>query len=215
VIVLTTLLTSTPDPQRGTRWACSPMLVESLARSVIHHGYELVVLHDESVTGVPMASSRWEMIERGHRNPYFARWEAIAGHLRGLDGPVWCVDATDVEMLRKPSITHDLDVVFCGSEPTTVDCRWLVDNHPYTGWVAAAFPRTALLNAGILGGHAETVRRIALAIVGQANNQDQTDMGAFNIALRDADLRVVTGDPVHTAFRADEREHPTAWWRHK
>lgn len=246
MIVLTTLLTSTPDPQRGSTWECDPDLVEMLAASIEANATSptmLVVLYEGEPTRFVPHNGKvfWEQARfpnGRHVNPYFARWQAYASCIWGWDhvdflhgfdrspvwdGEVWCVDATDVELLRQPhstpSPTAERPVIFAGSEAGTLSSgpgsAWLEDNHPSVRGFATAFPDRPLYNAGILGGDFRQVERVARSLVRLANDADLTDMAAFNLVMHTWPIEPITGDPVHTVFRAEEREHPTAWWRHK
>lgn len=198
MIVYSTLLTATPDPQRGTVWDPDPTLVADLAASVARHGHRLVVFSDSDIDG-------WVRVQRRHPNPYFDRWNIYRDHLAAT-GQVWCVDATDVELLHDPPAVE----LACGSECDRIGWPWLLANHPTASTLRR--PRH-LLNAGIVGGEASRVRDVAAAVAALANDDDLTDMAAFNRALQGRSH--LTGPPVHTRFRVNDRTHPTAWWRHK
>lgn len=208
MIVLTSLLTATPDPQRRKRWPCDPRTVDALAQSVAAHGHELVVLHDEEPIERPTCGE-WVRVAAQHPNPYFARWFAYRDTITDAIGSeqVWCVDASDVELLHDPEPVE----LACGAEPSTVGTEsWMVQHHPTT----KLLDRSArLLNAGILGGPADTVRSLTAEIADAANGSDLTDMAVFNLVLRRH--TPLYDEPVHTAYKAFEHDHPTAWWRHK
>jgi len=207
VIVFTALLTGYPDPQRRKhKWQPDPSVVDTLARSVQAHGHQLVVLHDEPPT-TPPRRGEWVRVRVQHRNPYFARWFAYYDHLAGATGQVWCVDGSDVELLRTPEAVD----LACGAEPSTVGTEpWMAQHHS----TSATLDQTArLLNAGILGGKAQTVRQIAADIAATANDADLTDMAVFNHVLRRHGP--LYDEPVHTVYKAFDYDNPEAWWRHK
>lgn len=208
--VVTTLLCSAPDPQRGERWDPDGRLLDTLAGSIT--GADLTVLHDTPLRHpVPAASYR---AVPPSANPYHHRWAVIADWLATCEAEwVWCVDATDVEMLHEPWGHMEEGVIYCGSEPSTeVAEEWLAENHPSAGGSAGP-----LLNAGLLGGYRATVRQFCAVMLSELalSGDDLTDMAAFNRTLAFDAWPVVTGPQVHTRFRAEERDHPTAWWRHK
>src|SRR5699024_10445488 len=95
-VVLTCLLTSQGDPQRGKPMSADPKVFATLRKSV---GDRLVVLH----TDLDEDTVRRVRVEQCI-NPYFERWLQYFHWLRDHPevGFVWCVDATDVEMLRDP-----------------------------------------------------------------------------------------------------------------
>ncbi|GFQ14939.1 hypothetical protein NIHE141904_12490 [Enterobacter hormaechei] len=99
-VVITTLLTSQPDPQRGTKMAASPDMLAKWASSLRNCGR--IALVDELLTAP--ADVELCRVPDVKMNVYFRRWLHIWQHLR--DHPeyrlVWCTDGTDVEMLRAP-----------------------------------------------------------------------------------------------------------------
>ena len=206
--VVTTLLCSAPDPQRGERWQSDGTLLDTLAGSIT--GADLTVLADSIV--YPLPHCRELRHVPAGANPYHHRWTVLADWLATCEAEwVWCVDATDVEMLHEPWGHMEPGVIYCGSEPSTeVAEEWLAENHPSAGGVVGP-----LLNAGILGGDVVTVRAFVSELVAElaACGDDLTDMAAFNRCA--VGFELVTGEQVHTSFRAEERDHPTAWWRHK
>ena len=209
--VVTTLLCSAPDPQRGVHWQPDGRLLDTLAGSITCA--DLTVLHDTPLRSpVPVANYRGVP---GGANPYHHRWAVIADWLATCDAEwVWCVDATDVEMLREPWGHMEPGVIYCGSEDATWSLPWMVDLHPSIRAVAADQP---LMNAGLLGGGLSTVRAFCAVMLSELalSPDDVTDMAAFNRALGLGCWPVVTGPQVHTRFRHEQRDHPTAWFRHK
>ena len=208
--VVTTLLCSAPDPQRGEHWQPDGRLLDTLAGSITCA--DLTVLTDSAI--FPL-SVRQEHVPAGP-NPYHHRWTVIADWLATCDAEwVWCVDATDVEMLREPWGHMEPGVIYCGSEEgETWSNPWMVEHHPSIRAVAADQP---LMNAGLLGGGLSTVRAFCAVMLSELalSPDDVTDMAAFNRALGLGCWPVVTGPQVHTRFRHEQRDHPTAWFRHK
>lgn len=212
-LVVTWLLTAHPDPQRGHRWAADPAEV-TVAESVVAHGHHLVVLHD-CLDAPPLGPVEWVRVDGLPPNPYFGRWDAVAWLLARRDAErVWCVDASDVEMLADPFAEMG-DALHIGSEPTTVAAQpWVADHHPdHAGWVEANGDRV-LLNPGLVGGPAGLVAEFAQAVADWWPTADLTDVARANKVARDLPAGVVTGHPVHTPFRSYEAT-PGAWWRHK
>lgn len=220
-VVLAAVLTSTVDPQRGVRWTPSLDLLDTLHRSIVGI-CPLVVLADDLPVGEHDGMSI-QRVDADGRNPYHARWSLFAQWLTDHTDVrrVFIVDATDVEMLHAPFPHMAAGMLYVGGglPSDTVGGRWLVDNHPSAREFAAANRKRRLLNCGTLGSDRATMldfladlnSRLAVAA------DDLTDMGAFNAVCwspRWAD-RIVSGDQVHTEFRANDRTHPIAWFRHK
>lgn len=216
MIIATTLLTSTPDPQRGVKWEPDPTIIDRLAASVTGFGHDLVVLHDEPhlVGSEACRDVWWAPCERTDPNPYIDRWHAYATLLAEYPDrdQVWCVDANDVVMLHQPDPVE----LACGSEESTLGANgWLNANHALARGLAQAHPDWPLLNAGIIGGEVHRVREVAAAVYRLARGcrSELTDMAAFNIAVHARTH--LTGEPVHTRFKAYDVDHSTAWFAHK
>lgn len=220
-VVLTCLLTNTPDPQRGEHLAADPSLFVQLRDSVHHNGRTLTVLHD-CLDGADEGIDAFVMVEPGG-NPYFYRWRVIADEVRTLnpDDLVWCVDATDVEMLHDPFPQMQRGIVYTGSEPWSISDgspfdRWLRKHCPSRNAWYDAHPKRPFLNMGILGGSAEDIAIIADQLADSEADGDDWEIGAWQQIAHDQYGDVIqTGEPVHTLFRAQDRDHPSAWWRHK
>ena len=210
--VVTTLLCAADDPVRHIRWEPDGALLDTLCASVT--GAEVTVLADRPLHGGQGPAIEVEV--PAGANPYHHRWAVIADWLATCDAEwVWCVDATDVEMLREPWGHMEPGVIYCGSEEgETWSNPWMVEHHPSIRDVAADQP---LMNAGLLGGGLSTVRAFCAVMLSELalSPDDVTDMAAFNRALGLGCWPVVTGPQVHTRFRHEQRDHPTAWFRHK
>ncbi|WP_426346367.1 glycosyltransferase family 2 protein [Cronobacter universalis] len=227
-VVITTLLTSQPDPQRGTRMTASPDLLTQWASSL--RGCNRVVLTDELATapaGVELCR-----VPAVKMNVYFRRWLHIWQHLR--DHPeyrfVWCTDGTDVEMLRAPWEEMQPGKVYVGSEPKTYSDAWAKQNHPeriYQEFIEE-HRNDVMLNAGLLGGSRADVMAFTHGIIRlyyriesyRFWRKEQAgaavgDMLAFGIVAQTFAERLVTGPLVHTVFKTDGIGKEAAWWKHK
>lgn len=227
--VLTTLLTSETDPQRGIKWDPDPGKVQAWASSI--RGARAVVLADELTT--PPAGAHLAPVPAVTMNVYYRRWLHIYQHLR--DHPeyrfVWATDGSDVEMLHEPWAHMEPGVMYVGSEAKTYDDEWAFRNHPAKVFqdFLEQHRHDTMLNAGLLGGTREDVMAFAHAIVrvyydleaerfwgNEAAGLEVGDMLAFGIVAHTPRFagRIVTGPRVHTVFRAEERT-PWAWWKHR
>ncbi|QMF87571.1 glycosyltransferase family 2 protein [Citrobacter freundii] len=227
-LVLTTLLTSQPDPQRTGRMKHDAGILQSWADSV--SGAVPVVLADE-LKVLPYGVELYEVPPLG-MSPYFARWLHIYQYLRAHPEYhlVWCTDGTDVEMLREPWEEMAPGKIYVGSEHKTYFDEWMKDNHH--GKAYSEFFELhrdeQLLNAGLIGGCREDVMEFAHRIIRQhylieshrfwkmeAAPATLVDMGAFGMAAKSFGNRIVTGPLVHTIFKTDGFGKETAWWKHK
>ena len=226
--VITALLTSQPDPQRGAKMPASAQVLDKWAASV--KGGEAVVLADELNTAPAGASL--VAVPDVQMNVYFRRWLHIWQHLR--DHPeyqyVWCTDGTDVEMLRTPWEEMESGQIYVGSEPKTYADAWAKQNHPEAIYhmFLAEHQHDAMLNAGLLGGSRADVMAIAHGIVRLYYHIESLrfwqkekaaaavgDMIAFGIVAHRYADRLVTGPRIHTVFKTDGIGEECAWWKHK
>lgn len=227
-LVITTLLTSQPDPQRGGKMNPDPRALQVWADSI--SGALPIVLADElkeSPTGADLVE-----VPLVDMSPYFARWLHIYQFLRSHPEYhlVWCTDGTDVEMLREPWAEMEAGKIYVGSEHKTYADEWMTANHH--GKVYSDFLQQyrdePLLNAGLLGGSREDVMEFAHRIIRQYYLIEShrfwkmevapatlVDMGAFGMAAKSFGDRIVTGPRIHTVFKTDGVGRECAWFRHK
>lgn len=227
-VVVTSLLTSEPDPQRKVKMAADPTLLQVWASSI--RGAKAVVLADE-LTDAPKGATL-ESVPALSMSPYFARWLHIYQHLRELPEYrfVWCTDGTDVEMLREPWAEMEPGTIYVGSEHKTYADEWMNGNHH--GKAYSEFLEQhrddPLLNAGLLGGSRKDVMEFAHRIIRQYYLIEShrfwkmegapatlVDMGAFGMAAKSFGDRIVTGPRIHTVFKTDGIGKEVAYWKHK
>ena len=227
-VVITTLLTSQPDPQRGAAIKPDVSILSVWAASI--RGSDAVVLADQ--LDVAPAGASLVSVPPVQMSPYFARWLHIYQYLRAHPEYrfVWCTDGTDVEMLHEPWAEMEPGKIYVGSEPKTYADPWMLQNHH--GKVYADFlsehRNSLMLNAGLIGGSREDVMEFAHQIIrlhylseshrfwGEGKTlPTQVDMGAFGIVAHHYSDRLVTGPRVHTVFRTKGTGSEFAFWRHK
>ncbi|STB30311.1 glycosyltransferase family 2 protein [Citrobacter koseri] len=227
-VVITTLLTSQPDPQRGTKMTASPDMLTTWVKSI--RGADTVVLADQ-LTSAP-DGAQLVTVPDVAMNVYFRRWLHIWQHLR--DHPeyrfVWCTDGTDVEMLCAPWEEMEAGKLYVGSEPKTYADLWAKQNHPeriYQEFIEQ-HRNDVMLNAGLLGGTRADVMAFAHSIIRlyyrlesyRFWKKEQAgaavgDMLAFGIVAKSFGDRIVTGPRIHTVFKSEGIGKEYAWWRHK
>ena len=227
-VVITTLLTSQPDPQRNVKMKASTELLSLWAKSI--SGAVAIVLADELKE--PPTGAHIVEVPGIEMSPYFARWLHIFQYLRAHPEYryVWCTDGTDVEMLREPWAEMEPGKIYVGSEHKMYADEWMQANHhgkAYSDFLEQ-HRHEPLLNAGLLGGSREDVMEFAHRIIRQyylieshrfwkmeTTPATLVDMGAFGIAAKSFGDRVVTGPRVHTIFKTDGIGKEVAWWKHK
>jgi hypothetical protein len=211
--VITTFLTYSIDPQRGKKWDADFEMIRTLSDSCVHHNIHLIVLTDSDVPDTA-PTAEYIRIQSGG-NPYFERWRLIGEYLSNSThiDRVWCVDATDTELLREPFDAIRCDRLLCGSEYRTIGgtIKWIKKNHSARYKILESFLHKTLLNAGLLGGSREMIIKFCADMTPIAS--DNTDMVLFNYLLH-THYRHETGW-LHTTFKQYQTAHPTALWRHK
>lgn len=223
-VILTSYFTTVADPQRNQKWEVDKEDVGVLINSCI--GENLVVLNDCFEDDGMFRRVQVQL------NPYFQRWVSYYEYLlanRGSIDKVFCVDATDVELLRSPWEYMEPGLLYAGDEPQILGCDWMTNKHPHVK-LQEFFKVNAgevLLNAGLIGGSVDIVIEFLgkfLSFYFQAVNDTHfnkregcgdTDMGLFNyIARTEFRGRLRHGTMVNTEFKKDER-NGWSWFKHK
>lgn len=208
-LVLTSFLTTSPDPQRKKRLKPNKAALRPLLQSL--QDCKSVVLHDQ----LKEETKQFVRVEFDG-NPYKFRWLAQWQYLRAHPEIrfVWCVDGTDVEMLRPPWQEMKPGVLYIGSEENTIGCEWMRRHHPSLKKFIEENADHQLLNCGLVGGDRETVMKfLHLVIRCFEDFPCELDMGPANYAAFQME-RVEWGKKINTVFKAYQ-ENKTSWWKHK
>ena len=236
-VLITTLLTSNPDPQRGLKWKASSEAIAPWLESVERGGWNGVVLADElTQKDLQGYSAKVERVNPSKMNVYYQRWLHIYQYLRKHSEIqwVWCTDGSDVEVLRDPFKGMVSGKLYVGTEQTLVDNHWMRNNHPSKILREAihTYRGKQLLNAGVVGGDRWTVMDFAQQIVTVYNDIQSTrlrfrfwtkdrspegigDMAAFNkVAYDKYGGSLITGPEITTEFKKNE-DNGTAKFKHK
>ena len=223
-VVLTSLLTASTDPQRGTKWASDYKDLQTLHESI--KSGSLVLFHDAKVKGLPEDVQSAPVAPSNEGNPYFLRWVHAYKHLR--DNPdtryVVCCDANDVEFQADPfkflpTIPDDQIVV--GDEYELVSNEWIAKNHRWCKLdeFLKQYGDKQLLNMGFIAGTRETVMEFLHHLItewedyqfdvfNKRRNADEMvgDMGIGNMVLyTHFSDRIFHGPKVNTRFKGNER----------
>lgn len=232
-ILITTLLTNNPDPQRGYKWDADAKLIAPWLESVERGEWEGVVLADE-LKKLPSGyiSSTIETVQASDMNVYYQRWLHIYQYLRSHPEIrwVWCTDGSDVEVLRDPFQSMVSGNLYVGTEPYLVGDPWMTSNHPARKFeeLWKRFGDKTLVNAGVMGGERKVVQDFAQKMVSVYNDieserfwrwdksqSDIGDMAAFNyVAYFEYGSRLIHGPEVTTDFKAF-KDNGKAKFKHK
>jgi len=227
-VVLTTMLTAQPDPQRGKTMDSDARHIQALHDSL---NTDFIVLTTGLKNRERLPNAEIVRVTQ-HINPYIERWLQIYRWLRDNPhvGRVWAVDAADVTMNHDPFPEMEPGKLYCGWEPDTLRNEWIIKNHPDAAIqkFLTENPTLPLLNAGVVGGDREIVMELAQRII-KFYFDDQIDfimgwetktigvgdMGLFQlIVYKYFGDRLITGPQVTQVFKSSiGSEH--AWWLHK
>jgi hypothetical protein len=229
-ILLTSYFTGVPDTQRAGKWQASMDELQPLIQSL--KGFKLVVLHD-CFDGLQMYPNVEFVKVDTSVNPYFQRWISYRQYLqtnKDSIANVFCIDATDVELLKDPFQSLTPDRLYLGDEVEVLGCQWMLNHHKNPA-LLEFFKMNAnmqLLNAGIAGGSIDILLDFIHKVIDYyfsvktdstlrgISDCGDTDMGAFNYVARTYfNDKIIHGSQINTRFKADEKTHPIAWFKHK
>lgn len=221
-IVLTSYFTGFNDTQRNKTWSPNINDIKKLIDSCTYNLVDIVVLNN-CFDSYDFQNVTYKRVE-ATLNPYFQRWISQYQYLR--DHPeidyVWCVDATDTELLKDPFKKQVKGKLYLGYEPKFVASEWMLGNFKqncYTSMFSTYGGKT-LLNCGVIGGSREDVMALMHDMLGfysdHAGNVGPFEMGMFNYVVwnnwRD---KIIYGPAVTTIFKGFENNNVKAIWRHK
>jgi hypothetical protein len=219
-----------PDGQRGTTWEADKALLQPLIDSCERVGVPLVILNNCFEESGPFVVAQPDPLIL----PNMARWICIVDYLNTLKLlPEWlfCVDSTDVEVMRMPE--PQTGIIYSGDElGMKVGNEWMkryqrcfVRIKDYDA-VIALNANKPLLNCGIVGGKTEDVFPFLKQLAGlhklhsrhvPGEASGSTDMATYNYLMykKYVPVGVVKhGHPVNSVFKKHE-QNTTAWFRHK
>lgn len=211
-IILTSYFTGVADPQRGEKWEADINQIKPLVESAKANNCKVFVIHDcfkESELFKIGAESVYSTCAK--YNPYFDRWKSYRNylnHIRNIDN-VYCVDATDVEVLKNSFQIIQPGKIYCGWEKDVIGCQWMQNHHKsnFSQNFIKSNIKTPLLNAGVIGGRYDIVmefldRLCDMYEILPEKEADKTDMTLFNWVLYSHFLgRVETGLKITTEFK--------------
>lgn len=230
--VFASYFNSLPDPQRNRVWSNQPEDVLPLIYSVTEKGIHIKIFYD-CLDNLPIIENcEWIKVDASLTyTPTVYRWIVYHEYLQKVEaeyGRIFCVDSTDVEMLKNPFTKMEKDTLYCGSE-----YRWKVKDKPLLKkkkkklFTAPDFrdiiekhSQQVMLNAGIVGGDSQIVYEFLEKVCELHKTYSKgkklsADMPVFNyVALKYFNSKIVTGYPVNTPFTDNFYDYD-CWWKHK
>jgi glycosyltransferase involved in cell wall biosynthesis len=214
--ILTCFFTGINDPQRTEQWTADLTLIDDLIDSL--NGLGLVIIHD-CFDVTEYRGAKLIRVEPGG-NPYTKRWIEYKKYIENNEiENVFCVDATDVQVLKNPFDEISKNRIYIGDEKSTIHNDWLRRHHnkPIFARFFMSFRRKVLLNAGIVGGNRNILLRFLKDLTELIGNNDVglTDMAAVNyIAYTKYQMELSHGEQVNTVFKSYQ-PNDISWFKHK
>lgn len=217
-ILLTCYFNGVADPQRKSKWNADINSLQPLIKSLKET--KLIVFHD------CLEAEDTDMVQfirvKATANPYFQRWITYRDWMlsnKDKYANVFCIDATDVEVLKEPFWQTMGDNLWTGDENELVGCEWMRRHN--TNKIIAEFIEAnkdrQLLNAGLVGGKIEVVSEFIRQMIDflTFENPGEIDMALLNyMAYTNWSDKIRTGRQVCTLFKGDER-NSVSWFKHK
>jgi len=187
-MVITTYFTGFEDPQRGEKWEPNITDIDPLFVSILSHCEKPLVVLTDSFPYLKKGIRAEFVQTECTMNPYLQRWVSILEYIETVkEDYVFCVDATDVEMLRNPFKDNLGNYIWVGDEPSTINNEWLKKHHsqPLFDKFLKTHANKPLLNAGVLGGRTSVVKSFLERMVWYIKNHEilYSDMLLFNFVL--------------------------------
>jgi glycosyltransferase involved in cell wall biosynthesis len=215
--IITTYFTGVIDPQIGITREFDPLSIFNLEKSLHEKDVPLTIIGNFVKNDAPRFVRDECLI-----NPYLQRWVSILEYFKEVkEDYVFCVDATDVEMLKNPFKENLGNYLWVGDEPSTINNEWLLKHHkePLFESFFKTHKNNPLLNAGVIGGRKCVVEAFLTRLVWYIQNYEInfTDMALFNYVLyTEFSEQVRHGRKVTTVFKAyDTVNKHNSWWKHK
>lgn len=228
--LLTCYLNGAKDPQRGAYWSDSPVGLKELIVSCQNTATPLIVFHDCLDSARDSEYVRFLRVPKNpKKSPLSQRWLIYRDYLeRNHHTQIFCIDATDVRILKNPFKFMNPNTLYVGDEWNNTWINVWVEkyNEPHItikdyNKVKREHENKPLLNAGIVGGDFDLmfglIDMLASTILKEPNNPDiHTDMALINyFARKHYSDKLVHGLPLNTRFKQYEENHRTAWIQHK
>lgn len=228
-VVMTNLYTGKPDPQRPTQHMDTTLTDKLFTSLKKYTGFETIYFTDteEQALNIPgeiIINNLTDLI-------FFQRHLNAYQYLRENKDIqfAWCVDATDVELLKEPFEFMKPGKLYTGWENKTQSDSWMTSNRhtsAYQEWVKQN-PSLPLLNAGVFGGDRQTMMSFLHQLISYWQDSkhdvwvqkqsvlDLGDMAAFNYVAYSGGFDIITGPPVTTLFKGEEANNTHSVWKHK
>jgi glycosyltransferase involved in cell wall biosynthesis len=229
-VVMTCYLNGSRDPQRGVHWGDNQSEIRHLIESCQSTQTPLIIFHDCLDLAKDTGLIQFRRVPKNrHKSPLSYRWLIYRNYLeKHKHSLFFCVDATDVRILKNPFNYMDYNKLYIGDEWDNTWINVWVEkyNEPHIkikdyNSVKNQHANKPLLNAGIVGGKYDyafdLINRLCDTILKEPNDPNiHTDMALVNYFARKYYSEALHhGEPLNTRFKQFEENHRSAWIQHK
>lgn len=218
------------DSQRSVTWRNNPDAVMKLIKSVLDNGCKIKLFHNCFHNPPQLEDLEWIKVDPDKKfMPNVARWLHYKEYLENFTeiDKIFCVDSTDVIMLRSPFEEMEDNLLYVGNEcDMKVQNGWMEKNQEkylqiedYRKIIKINKDKT-LINCGLVGADINTFKRYLNALCDNhekysVNIGRSTDMAIFNYTVWKSFPSIIySGEKVNTRFKYNEINE-TSWWKHK
>jgi hypothetical protein len=233
--IFTTYFTSGNDPQRSGSWPSNDFnIIKDFYNSVVQHELNCVILHDHCSTEFIEQYSTDKVtfikVDKVLLNMVDYRWKLYHNLLEEMTEikNVYCLDISDVVILRDPFTSMQKEIIYIGDEEcTNKENWWMLHRYEMLGLNPIEYIDKKVLNCGIMGGNRtmmlEATKTIALILEKGNVTNTTTDMAAANhVVYTNYTNKFVSGLPLNTKYRGgafgfngDNNGADEAWIQHK
>jgi hypothetical protein len=211
--IFTTYFTTGVDPQRPGSWPQNEFnIMKDFYESVVKNKLNCVILHDhcspEFIEQYSTDKIKFVRVDDVKLNMVDYRWKLYHNLLNEMPEikNVFCLDISDVVILKTPFKGIKKDMVYIGDEEcTNKENWWMVERYKMLSLNSKEYEDKKVLNCGVLGGSKEVMLDVteAIASILERGNVTKTtaDMAAANhvVYTKYAD-KLVSGLPLNTKY---------------
>lgn len=229
-LILTTYFTSCLIPGSKKKYISDNFSsIERFYKSIQKHNLECIIFHDnysnEFIDKYQTDKILFYRVNTPIRNAIDSRWSIYEEYLKNDKNIkyLFCLDITDIEVIKNPFKDIKRDKIYCGSEPSINGTNdWMIDRYnqikDYISY--DNYKNNQVLNAGIVGGEKTIIQNL---ITQMSRYLDKTmtpeisiDMNIFNHVIYSNFVdKFITGHKIHSRWRKYERWNTWSLFRHK
>ena len=232
--IFTTYFTTGVDPQRPGSWPQNEFnIMKDFYESVIKNKLNCVILHDhcspEFIEQYSTDKIKFVRVDEVKLNMVDYRWNLYHNLLNEMPEVknVYCLDISDVVILKNPFKSMKKDMLYIGDEECTNRQNWwMMERYKMLSLDPKEYVDNKVLNCGVMGGNREMMLKVTeeIASILEKGNVTKTtaDMAAANhVVYTNYRDNHISGLPLNTkyrggafAFNGENNDADKAWIQH-